>query len=117
MSGKVAAILCDPISGLTPKQKIFVENFSKTGNGTRSALAAYDTKAYFTAAAISEENLKKPAVIRALEAEWWRGSWPDSGPCILRLVQIRLTRPQIRSTRQVERGLPHRGRRELPRSI
>ncbi len=52
---------------LTKKQATFVEAFVETGNGTKSALQAYDTEDYMTAAAIASENLKKPQIINALE--------------------------------------------------
>ena len=52
---------------LTPKQKKFADKYLETGNGTRSALAAYDTEDYQTAASIAEENLKKPEIIVYLD--------------------------------------------------
>lgn len=53
---------------LTPKQKIFVDEYVRTKNATRSALKAYDTDDYQTAASIGEENLKKPEIQKATEA-------------------------------------------------
>ena len=50
---------------LTPKQKIFVEEYLKTGNATKSALKAYDTN-YNTASVIASENLEKPSIKQAL---------------------------------------------------
>ena len=47
---------------LTPKQKVFVEEYVKTKNGTKAALKAYDTDDYNTAHSIAVENLQKPAV-------------------------------------------------------
>jgi phage terminase small subunit len=47
---------------LTPKQKVFVEEYVKTKNGTKAALKAYDTTDEVTAAAISYENLRKPQI-------------------------------------------------------
>lgn len=47
---------------LTPKQKIFVEEYAKTKNGVKSALKAYDTTDYSTAGSIAVENLQKPAI-------------------------------------------------------
>lgn len=44
---------------LTMKQRKFLDEYFKTGNGTMSALKAYDTKDYATAASIARENLKK----------------------------------------------------------
>jgi len=52
---------------LTPKQKKFADKYLETGNGTKSALAAYDTEDYQTAASIAEENLKKPEIIVYLD--------------------------------------------------
>lgn len=52
---------------LTPKQKKFADKYLETGNGTRSALAAYDTEDYQTAASIAEENLRKPEIIVYLD--------------------------------------------------
>jgi phage terminase small subunit len=53
---------------MTTKQKIFVKEYVETkGNGTKAALIAYDTKDYQTAATISNENLKKPEIISALQ--------------------------------------------------
>jgi phage terminase small subunit len=52
---------------LTKKQKAFADEVLKTGNGTQSALKTYDTKDYFTAAAISTENLKKPQIMSYLQ--------------------------------------------------
>ncbi|MFA6077372.1 MAG: terminase small subunit, partial [Candidatus Paceibacterota bacterium] len=53
---------------LTRKQKIFVEEYALTENGTQSALKAYDTKDYNTANSIANENLKKPIVIKAIQS-------------------------------------------------
>lgn len=52
---------------LTPKQKKFADKYLETGNGTKSALAAYDTEDYQTAASIAEENLRKPEIIVYLD--------------------------------------------------
>lgn len=52
---------------LTRKQKIFVEEYIETGNGTQSALKAYDTESDNTAAQIATENLRKPQIVKALE--------------------------------------------------
>lgn len=53
---------------LTKKERGFVRDYVKTGNGTRAALKNYDTKEYFTAAAIASENLKKPQIINAIKS-------------------------------------------------
>lgn len=53
---------------LTSKQRKFVNAFVETeGNGTQSALQAYDTTDTNVAAAIASENLNKPKIINALE--------------------------------------------------
>lgn len=44
---------------LTPKQKKWLELYLKTGNGTQSAMAAYDTTSLARAAEISYQNSKK----------------------------------------------------------
>lgn len=52
---------------LTIKQRKFVKAYVKSGNGTQSALEAYDTEDYFTGGSIAQENLKKPAIKKAIE--------------------------------------------------
>lgn len=52
---------------LTKKQKGFVEDYIKTGNGTKAALAHYNTSDYKTASVIASENLDKPSIQDALE--------------------------------------------------
>lgn len=47
---------------LTRKEAKYVQEYVKTGNGTQSALKAYDTKDYKTASVISAENLDKPRI-------------------------------------------------------
>lgn len=51
---------------LTKKEKGFVKDYVKTGNGTEAALKNYDTKKYNTASAIATENLKKPHIVKAI---------------------------------------------------
>lgn len=51
---------------LTRKQKIFVKEYVKTGNGTVSALKAYDTDSERVAQTIASENLSKPIIVKAL---------------------------------------------------
>jgi predicted DNA-binding protein YlxM (UPF0122 family) len=53
---------------LTKKQKGFVKDFIKTGNGVKSALKNYDTKDYSTAGSIAVENLQKPAIKEAIKS-------------------------------------------------
>ena len=53
---------------LTVKQTKFVKEYVKNdGNGTKAALASYDTKDYETANAIAVENLQKPSIKQAIE--------------------------------------------------
>lgn len=52
---------------LTKKQKEFADEYLETGNGTKAALKAYDTKKEETAAVIASENLRKPKVQAYLE--------------------------------------------------
>ena len=54
---------------ITFKQKKFADNYLETGNGTQSALKAYDTESYKTANVIAAENLKKPSVIEYLKSQ------------------------------------------------
>ena len=49
---------------VTMKQKIFTDEYLKTGNKTKAAMKAYKVKNYNTAAAIGSENLKKPNIIQ-----------------------------------------------------
>lgn len=51
---------------LTRKQETFVEAFVESGNGTISALAAYDTESKDVAKSIASENLTKPYVQEAI---------------------------------------------------
>lgn len=44
---------------LTPKERKFVTEYVRTGNGTQSALAAYDTESENAASVISAQNLGK----------------------------------------------------------
>src|SRR5215475_12572057 len=49
-------------SALSVKQRRFVAEYARSGNGTQAALAAYDTDDPHTAHAIASENLRKPAI-------------------------------------------------------
>lgn len=53
-------------TGLTVKQRKFVQTYVETGNGTAAALAAYDTDDAPTAATIATENLRKPQLQEAV---------------------------------------------------
>jgi len=53
--------------GLTKKQKEFADEYLETGNRTQSALNAYNTESYMTAANIGSENLNKPKIKEYLE--------------------------------------------------
>lgn len=52
---------------LTKKQAGFVKDFLEHGNGTKAALANYDTTDPKTASAIASENLDKPIIRKTLE--------------------------------------------------
>lgn len=52
---------------LTKKQKGFVKDYIKTGNGVQSALKNYDVATYETAGVIATENLEKPKIIQAIQ--------------------------------------------------
>lgn len=54
------------MEGLTKKQRGFVKDYVKTGNGVESALENYDTKDYSTAGNIASDNLRKPKIIKAI---------------------------------------------------
>ena len=53
---------------ITKKQKAFADKYLETGNGTRAALATYDTDKEDTAKSIASENLTKPNVLAYLES-------------------------------------------------
>jgi len=52
---------------LTKKEKVFADNYLESGNGTQSALKAYDTTSERVAASIAYENLRKPDIRQYLE--------------------------------------------------
>lgn len=52
---------------LTKKERGFVKDMLKTGNGVQSALKNYDTEDYSTAGVIAHENLRKPKIQKALQ--------------------------------------------------
>lgn len=57
---------------LTRKQETFVAEYVRTGNGTQSALKAYDIESkdpVNVANQIAIENLQKPTVVKAIEVE------------------------------------------------
>jgi hypothetical protein len=59
------------MSKLTKKQKGFVKDYIKTGNGTQSALNNYDIdsdKPEKVASVIATENLAKPSIINAIKS-------------------------------------------------
>src|SRR5262245_46220625 len=51
-----------PRRSLSLKQRRFVGEYVRCGNGTQAALAVYDTNDPRTAHAIASENLRKPAI-------------------------------------------------------
>ena len=53
---------------LSKKKKVFADTYIETGNGTQSALQAYDTSDPHTAAQIAYENLRKPDVREYIES-------------------------------------------------
>ena len=52
--------------GLTKKEKGFVKDYVKTGNGVKSILNNYDTTDYKTAGVMASENLDKPRIQEAI---------------------------------------------------
>lgn len=52
---------------LTKKEKGFIKDYIRTGNGVESALNNYDTEDYSTAGNIASENLKKPKIQNELQ--------------------------------------------------
>lgn len=51
---------------LTKKQKLFADEYLKTGNGTQSALASYDVSSNNSANSVAGENLQKLVIIKYL---------------------------------------------------
>lgn len=51
---------------LSKKEKGFVKDYIKTGNGVKSILKNYDTKDYNTAGVMAHEKLKKPKIQEAI---------------------------------------------------
>lgn len=62
---------------LTLKQKKFLKVYFETGNGTKAALAAYDTDDTNTAAVISAQNLikLKPTLVHLMEKKGMDVNW------------------------------------------
>jgi phage terminase small subunit len=54
--------------GLTKKEKGFVKEYVKTGNGTKSALKNYDTKDEDCAGVIASQNLGKLKIQNAIKS-------------------------------------------------
>ena len=63
---------------ITKKQRDFVEEYVKTGNGAKSALKTYDTDDYKTAQSIATENLSKPVVVMSIQERLEAGGIGDS---------------------------------------
>ena len=57
-----------PLPPLRPKQKKFADEYLRTWNWTKSALATYNTTDYNTAHAIASENLQKPTIREYIES-------------------------------------------------
>lgn len=53
---------------LSKKQKGFIKDYIKTGNGTLSALKNYNTKDETVASSIATENLTKPLIQNAIKS-------------------------------------------------
>jgi len=53
--------------GLTRKQKGFVKDYIKTGNGTDSVKKNYDVASDQTARAMAYENLTKPHIVKSIQ--------------------------------------------------
>jgi hypothetical protein len=51
---------------LSKKEKGFLKDYVKTGNGTEAALKNYDTTDENVAASIASENLRKPKIVKTL---------------------------------------------------
>lgn len=78
--------------GLTKKQKGFVKDYIKTGNGTLSALKNYDTKDENVAGAIASENLRKPKIEEVIKSI--ADSIPDEDLLKVHLEGLKATRSQ-----------------------
>lgn len=52
---------------MTLKQRLFVQNYLRSGNGTQAALETYDTNDPNVAKVIASENLTKPNIREALD--------------------------------------------------
>lgn len=64
---------------LTLKQRQFVTHYiEKGGNGTKAAMAVYDTNDPHTAHQIAYENLRKPAVVKSIELSLERAGLDDN---------------------------------------
>lgn len=64
---------------LTLKQRQFVKEYvSNKGNGTRAALAVYDTDSPVVAQNLASENLLKPLIAEGIEAELEKAGLTDS---------------------------------------
>jgi phage terminase small subunit len=59
---------------LTKKQRDFANAYIDSGNGTQSALIAYDTTSANTAHSIASENLRKPTVREYIESNAQRAA-------------------------------------------
>lgn len=52
---------------LTLKQQRFVQEYLKSGNGTKAALNSYDTNDSGVAHSIASDNLRKPTIRKTIE--------------------------------------------------
>ena len=78
---------------LTKKQKTFVKEYAKTGNGVQAALKSYDTEDYATAGVIAVENLEKPKIQNALQE-----ALPDELLINVHREGLFATKPNFRET-------------------
>ena len=65
--GRCAEILLDPVTGLTPKQKLFAKSFLQTQNAAEAASVAYNPNNRDTAHSMGSETLRNPAVLAVIE--------------------------------------------------
>jgi phage terminase small subunit len=55
------------LNGLTVKQYKFVQEYTKSGNGTQSALKTYNVKNRKIAQSLASDNLSKPIIRKSIE--------------------------------------------------
>ena len=55
------------LNGLTVKQKKFIDEYVKSGNGTQAAMKVYNVNGKVSAAAVASDNLQKLNVRKSIE--------------------------------------------------